>query len=180
MPILGDRQGHSSTIAASCKLDRADFVEAFANCFRGGAVLAERAFDTAPSVVVDCVSVFSALRAQFRAATDVEKMEMLKAYTPLDPGIIAARIVADESQSDGLRAMTADQQRRLIELLVRYAEKFGFDAIFVVRDYTTSDLLASLEARLVADFEAEMMTVYYEVERLAEIQVEAYFAARHL
>lgn len=101
---------------------------------------------------------------------------MLRAYTPLDPRIEAARIVADEKDAVSLDAMTAHQKARLLELLSAYTEKFGLDAIFVVRNYTTASLLASLEARLQTDRETELAVTYGEVERLAEIQVEALFA----
>ncbi|WP_448955799.1 2-oxo-4-hydroxy-4-carboxy-5-ureidoimidazoline decarboxylase [Labrys neptuniae] len=160
--------------ATSRRLDQDGFVSAFGNCFRGGAALAARAFET--GVTIERVAVLTALKAQFRACTSAEKLEMLKAYTPLDPGVRAARIVADENQSDGLRAMTAAQQRRLLELLAVYTEKFGFDAIFVVRNYTTSQLLRALEARSATDLEGELQATYDEVEQLAEIQISAYFS----
>lgn len=158
------------------RFDRAEFVEAFGSCVRGGSVVAGRAFDSAPTAS-DSVSVFNALRAAFRATSDAEKLEMLKVYTPLDPGTRAARIVEDESQSDSLRAMTAAQQSRLLELLAAYREKFGFDVIFVVRNYTTAELLASLETRFTDDVQTELQTTYHEIELLAEILVKAYFDA---
>lgn len=102
---------------------------------------------------------------------------MLKGYTPLDPRIEAAKVVADESQSASLDVMTADQKGRLLELLGAYVEKFGFDAIFVVRNYTTAQLQAALEARIHTDRQTELAVTYGEVELLAEIQVEARFAA---
>lgn len=163
--------------AARGKLDRAGFVEAFGSRFRNGATLAGRAFDAEPDLAIDRASVFQALRAQFRAASDAEKLEILKVYTPLDPIVQATRIVADEERSDGLRAMTASQQRRLLELLKAYTAKFGFDVIFVVRDHTTSSLMAALESRLADDLATELQVTYGHVERLAEIQVEAYFTA---
>lgn len=176
MTASKDGQAKAGTIAP-VKLDRAGFVEAFGSCFRGGEILAERAFDSAPDMAIDSESVLSALLAQFRAAADGEKLTMLKVYTPLDPGTRAARIVSDESQSDGLRAMTAAQQRRLLDLLPVYKDKFGFDVIFVVRNYTTSELLAGLEARIADDLKSQLLITYGEVEQLAEIRVKEYFAA---
>ncbi len=166
-----------SADAARIQLDRAGFVEAFGSRFRNGAALAGRAFDAAPTMAIDGATVFQALREQFRSATEAEKLAILKVYTPLDPIVQATRLVADEERSDGLRAMTASQQRRLLELLKAYTTKFGFDVIFVVRDHTTSSLLATLESRLADDMATELRTTYGHVERLAEIQVEAYFAA---
>lgn len=159
------------------KLDKANFVETFGQCFRNGELLAERAFAGELGPVNDnAYGLFFALRTQFRAASDAERFEVLRGYTPLDPRIQAARIVSDEKDANSLDAMTAGQQARLLELLGTYVKKFGFDAIFTVRNYTTASLLASLEARILTDPETELAVTYSEVERLAEIQVEARFA----
>lgn len=162
--------------AVRAVFDRAGFIEAFGFSFRNGAALAGRAFDGAAAPLVDTQSVFEALRKEFRAASDAERLDMLKAYTPLDPGVKRAQIVESEAQSDGLRAMTTCQQARLLELLARYVEKFGFDAIFVVRNYTTASLLASLEARILDSHETELATTCREVETLAEIHVRSRFS----
>lgn len=159
------------------KLDKANFIGTFGQCFRNGELLAERAFAGELGPVNDnAYGLFFALRTQFRAASDAERFEVLRGYTPLDPRIQAARIVGDEKDANSLDAMTAYQQKKLLELLGAYVEKFGFDAIFVVRNYTTASLLASLEARMLTDPGTEMAVTYSEVERLAEIQVEARFA----
>jgi urate oxidase len=154
-------------------LDRADFMEAFGTCFRNGAFLAGRAYDRATMPLEAPDSVYTALRDQFRAATHAERLKILKGYTPLDPAIKSAQIVESEEQSSGLRAMTASQQARLLDLLPRYAAKFGFDAIFVVRNYSTASLLASLEKRILDSYETELRTTCGEVEQLAGILVRS-------
>ena len=113
------------------------------------------------------------MRDQFRAASHAERLKILKGYTPLDPAIKSAQIVESEEQSSGLRAMTASQQARLLDLLPRYAAKFGFDAIFVVRNYSTASLLASLEKRILDSYETELRTTCGEVEQLAGILVRS-------
>ena len=170
---------NSSTQPLPSRMQRQAFLETFGNCFRNGTTLAGRAFDKGTDAAADTShGLFEILRAEFRAASDAEKFDVLKGYTPLDPRIEAAKIVADESQSASLDAMTADQKGRLLELLGAYVEKFGFDAIFVVRNYTTAQLLAALEARMQTDRQTELAVTYGEVERLAEIQVSARFAGQ--
>lgn len=161
--------------ATEARFDKASFVEKFANCFRGGAALAGHAYDQASGQLADSQAIFAALRRQFRATSEAEKLELLKHYTPLDPAIRSAEIVADETRSERLNRMTAYQQGRLLDLLAAYRHKFGFDAIFVVRAYTTAELLASLEVRVGGDHQAELAITYGEVERLAQMQVEAQF-----
>ncbi|WP_432285712.1 allantoinase PuuE [Aminobacter sp. BA135] len=160
------------------QMDKVGFVETFGQCFRGGELLAERTFDGELAPVNDSpFGLFFALRTQFRAASEAEKFEVLKEYTPLDPRIKAASIVADEKDANSLDVMTAFQQQLLLELLGAHEEKFGFGAIFVVRNYTTASLLASLGARIETDRDTELAVTYGQVERLAEIQVEARFSA---
>jgi 2-oxo-4-hydroxy-4-carboxy--5-ureidoimidazoline (OHCU) decarboxylase len=72
--------------------------------------------------------------------------------------------------------MTSHQKIRLLELLKVYSGKFGFDAIFCVRNYATGQLLAALEQRLETDRATELAVTYAEVEALAEILVEKCFA----
>lgn len=175
MRTLQTAQGKDTTPAPQI-FDRAGFIDIFGASFRNGAFLAERAFDGAKAPLVDAGSIFAALREQFYAASDAERLSVLKAYTPLNPGIKAAQIVMHDRQSSGLRAMTARQQARLLELLARYVRKFGYDAIFVVRNYTTASLLAALETRLLDELGAELHTTYKEVELLAEIHVKARFS----
>ena len=161
------------------ELDEASFVRIFGECFRNGETLAKRAFDGELGPANDSpYGLFFALRTQFRVSSEAEKLAVLKGYTPLNPRIEAARIVEDERQAESLDAMTAHQKSRLLELLEAYSRRFGFDAIFVVRNYTTEQLLASLEQRILADQETELAVTYGEVEKLAEIQVEARFAAQ--
>ena len=156
--------------------DRAGFIEAFGNSFRNGATLAARVFDGAMAPLDGPEAVFSALRAEFRALDAAGRMDVLKAYTPLNPGVKAAEIVAEDPQIPGLRILTASQQQRLLELLPRYTEKFGFDAIFVVPNYTTGTLITTLEARLQDDMETELATTYREVEQLAENHIRTRFS----
>lgn len=168
---------HTATGAGegSVEFDRPGFIEAFGNSFRNGASLAGRAFDRAATPLRSSEAVFSALRDEFRALSDAERLDVLKAYTPLNPGVQAAEIVAEDPITPGLRILTTSQQKHLLELLSRYTEKFGFDVIFVVRNYTTASLIASLEARIQDDIETELATTRREVELLAEIHVRSKF-----
>jgi len=159
------------------RLDKTAFVERFGGIFRNGTWIAERAWEGELSAANDSpYGLFFALRTQFRAGSDAERLDVLKGYTELNNRIKAARIVDHESQAESLDAMTAQQQSRMLDLLDRYVEKFGFGVIFAVRDYTTASLLAALEARTASTREEEMPVTFREVERLGQLQVEAAFA----
>ena len=159
------------------RLDKTAFVERFGGIFRNGTWIAERAWEGELSAANDSpYGLFFALRTQFRAGSDAERLDVLKGYTELNNRIKAARIVDHESQAESLDTMTAQQQSRMLDLLDRYVEKFGFGVIFAVRDYTTATLLAALEARTASTREEEMPVTFREVERLGQLQVEAAFA----
>ena len=160
------------------QMEKPAFMARFGGIFRHGQWIAERAWDGELGPANDSpYGLFFALRTQFRAGTDDERVNVLKGYTELNNRISAARIVEDESQAQSLDVMTARQQSRMLELLDAYVAKFGFGVIFAVRDYTTASLLASLEARTASTRDEELPVAYREVERLAQLQVEAAFAA---
>lgn len=154
------------------KFSRETFVEAFGGCFRNGAEVAGRAYEAlvrGEDYAFD--DIFPALRVQFERLSSDERIPILKAYTPLNARIEAAAIVNDPALSHSLDVMTEGQKAKLLSLLRDYVTRFGFGAIFVVRNYTTAGLLASLEERLENDAKRELMVTCGEVERLAEIQV---------
>ncbi|CDP51224.1 2-oxo-4-hydroxy-4-carb oxy--5-ureidoimidazoline (OHCU) decarboxylase [Devosia sp. DBB001] len=160
------------------QMEKPAFMARFGGIFRNGQWIAERAWDGELGPANDSpYGLFFALRTQFRAGTDDERVNVLKGYTELNNRISAARIVEDEGQAQSLDVMTARQQSRMLELLDAYVAKFGFGVIFAVRDYTTASLLASLEARTASTRDEELPVAYREVERLAQLQVEAAFAA---
>jgi len=158
-------------------LSREAFVEAFGGCVRLGTELAGRAYDIlSRGGAYTANDVFPALWAQFERLTRDEKMPILEAYTPLDARIEAASIVADPALSKSLDVMTQEQKTKLLSLLPEYGRKFGYGAIFVVRNYSTAGLLAALEERFQNDAEHEMAITCGEVARLVEIQVAAAIA----
>ncbi|MFD1940851.1 allantoinase PuuE [Paradevosia shaoguanensis] len=160
------------------QMEKPAFMARFGGIFRNGQWIAERAWDGELGPANDSpYGLFFALRTQFRSGTDDERVNVLKGYTELNNRISAARIVEDEAQAQSLDVMTARQQSRMLELLDAYVAKFGFGVIFAVRDYTTASLLASLEARTASTRDEELPVAYREVERLAQLQVEAAFAA---
>ncbi|MGB3028201.1 allantoinase PuuE [Paradevosia shaoguanensis] len=160
------------------QMEKPAFMAKFGGIFRNGQWIAERAWDGELGPANDSpYGLFFALRTQFRAGTDDERVNVLKGYTELNNRISAARIVEDEAQAQSLDVMTARQQSRMLELLDAYVAKFGFGVIFAVRDYTTASLLASLEARTASTRDEELPVAYREVERLAQLQVEAAFSA---
>jgi len=159
------------------KLSRQAFIETFGACFRNGADLAGRAYDAlSRRGHYTSNDIFPVLCTEFERLSSAERMPILQAYTPLDARIEAAAIVAEPGLSRSLDVMTEGQKAKLLRLLGEYCRKFGYGAIFVVRNYSTASLLSALDERFQNDAGREMMIACGEVERLAEIQIAAAIA----
>lgn len=152
--------------------DRTMFLKTFAHVFRNGNWIAEQAWDSG-KIEDSPMGIFLALREQFRKATDEQRLHVVKGSTALDIRVNAARIVADEKDSESLDVLTQRQKTKLLELFETYRRKFGFDVIFHVRNYTTASLTQSLEERLKKDRPSEMAITYSEVEGIALMYIEA-------
>jgi urate oxidase len=158
-------------------MDKAAFVETFGSIYEHSPWIAERAWEAELAPVNDTATGLAfALRCQFRGANEGERQAVIGAYSSLDGRIKAARLIDDPKGAESLDVMTASQQQQLLELLAAYQQRFGYGAVFVVRDYGTADLLQTLAARLRNDPETELAVASREVERLALLRVEAAFA----
>lgn len=184
MPVQGEMQGGEAGLAEApafvpSRLSRAEFVAAFGHVFRNGAWISEQAWDAELTAANDTPEgVFAALRAQFRAASDAQRLDVIRGSTPLELRVNVARIVDDPRDSELVDVLTAAQQARLLELFEAYRGKFGFDVIFLVRNYTTASLLRSLEERLGYDYDRELALTLAEVEALAQMYIGMVFVER--
>jgi len=161
------------------RLSRDEFVATFSHVFRNGVWIAERAWDSGLLPANDSpFGVFFAMRTQFRSGSDELRLAVVKGSTPLDVRVHKARIVDDPRDSETMDVLTAAQKERLLELFEAYRQKFGFDVIFLVRNYTTASLLQALEERLLLDREREMAITFSEVEGLARMYIEMTFESR--
>ena len=158
-------------------LDRAAFVARFGGIFEHSPWVAERACPKRP--FRDVAALHGAMAAILRAATDEEKLGLLRAH-PMLAGkeMTEDRLTADskgEQGSAGLDRLAPDEFKRLAELNTSYSAKYGFPFIIAVRGRTKDQILAAFEARLKSEAKPEFETALAEVEKIARIRLDRLF-----
>lgn len=163
------------------QMDRDAFIARFGSIYEHSPWIAERAWDGEMGPANDtALGLAFALRCQFRMASNEERLGVLRAHPDLAGKLAAAkRLTADstaEQASAGLDALTDEERARFTTLNAAYTEKFGFPFIIAVRDNTKATILAAFEQRLANSAEQEFATACAQVERIAQLRLEAILA----
>lgn len=162
-------------------LDRTTFVTRYGGVFEHSPFLAERAFDAgAVQEPLSAGSVHGALAAQFLAASEAERLGVLRAHPDLAGKLAIAGGLTEDSRKEqagaGLDRLSPEEHARFTALNTAYVEKFGFPFIIAVRGLTKDDILAAFERRVHNDAAEELKTAAAEVEKIARLRLEALFA----
>jgi urate oxidase len=160
------------------QLDRETFVQRFGSIFEHSSWIAERAFDGELSPANDtAIGLHFALRTQFRAASDDERLKVLISHPDLGGKLAAAKRLTVESineqASAGLDMLTDEERRIFTELNENYTTKFSFPFIIAVKDNTKASILEAFKRRLENDRETEFRTACTQVERIAYLRLKA-------
>jgi chitin deacetylase len=159
-------------------MDRATFVTTFGGIYEHSPWVAERAHALELGPAHDsALGLANAFARAFRAASDAERMGVLRAHPDLAGKLAAAkRLTADstaEQASAGLDALTDDERATFQRLNTDYVAKHGFPFIIAVRDNTKASILAAFHQRLNNDTATEFTTACAQVERIAELRLHA-------
>ncbi|MDW3224091.1 MAG: allantoinase PuuE [Paracoccaceae bacterium] len=159
-------------------LKKPDFIEKFGNIFEHSEWLAERAFDLELGPAHDTATgLHSAMARMFRSATLEERMDVLRAHPDLAGKLaVAKRLTAEssgEQASAGLDGLTDDENATFEKLNTSYMQKHGFPFIIAVKDHNKAGILRAFKRRLAQETDAEFDEACRQVERIAEIRLEA-------
>ncbi len=155
----------------------AEFVTEFGGIYEHSPWIAERAHGLELGPAHDTATgVHSALTRIFRAASEAERLGVLRAHPDLAGKLAAAKRLTVESTSEqasaGLDALT-DEDRAVFTRLNRdYMEKHGFPFIIAVRDHTRTTILTAFERRLHNDTATEFAEACRQVERIADLRLQ--------
>jgi OHCU decarboxylase len=160
------------------QLDRETFVNRFGSIFEHSPWIAERTFDGELSQANDTASgLHFALRTQFRAASDDDRLKVLVAHPDLAGKLAAAKRLSAESTNEqasaGLDMLTDEERKIFSELNEKYTTKFCFPFIIAVKDNTKASILEAFKRRLENDRESEFQTACSQVERIAYLRLKA-------
>ncbi len=158
-------------------MDRARFVARFGGIFEHSPWVAEQAHALELGPAHDSAAgLHNALARAFRAASDAERLGVLRAHPDLAGKLAAAkRLTADstaEQASAGLDALTDEERATFQRLNADYVAKHGFPFIIAVRDHDKAAILAAFHTRIDNDTETEFATACAQVERIAQLRLK--------
>ena len=159
-------------------MDRADFVTRFGGVFEHSAWIAERAFDN--NSLPDRLSadwLHRTLSAEFRSASEDERMDVLRAHPDLAGKLAVAGGLTEDSRQEqagaGLDRLTEAEFARFTDLNTRYHARFGFPFIIAVKGLTKQEILHAFENRIHHTRAEEFAAACHEVEKIARLRLEA-------
>jgi len=159
-------------------MSRADFVGRFGGVFEHSPFIAERAYDAgAISEPLTSGGVHAALARFFRAASETERLGVLRAHPDLAGRLAIAGELTEDSRKEqagaGLDRLSPAEHARFTELNAGYVSKFGFPFIIAVKGLGTEDILTAFETRIDNDRDTEFATATAQVEKIALLRLQS-------
>lgn len=163
--------------ARPSQMERDEFVQAFGGIFEHSSWIAERAFEAELALANDtAVGLHAALNAQFRLASDEERLKVLNAHPDLAGKLATAKKLTKESTNEqasaGLDALTDEERETFTKLNADYTAKFGFPFIIAVKGLNKAQILDAFLTRINNDAEQEFKTACRQVEKIARLRLD--------
>ena len=154
-----------------------EFVQRFGGIFEHSPWIAERAYELELGAAHDTAGgLHNALCRVFRAASEAERLQVLKAHPDLAGRLAAARRLTPESTKEqasaGLDALTDKERELFSKLNAAYVTTFGFPFIIAVKGRTKDEILAAFEARIGNSRADEFATACAQVEQIALLRLK--------
>jgi 2-oxo-4-hydroxy-4-carboxy-5-ureidoimidazoline decarboxylase len=156
------------------RLPREAFAARLGAIYEHSPWVAERAFGARPFDSIDVLH--ATMQGVVAAASDAERLELLRAHPELAGRLAAARLTEhsrNEQAGAGLDRVTEEERSTMQELNDRYREKFGFPFIVAVKGLDWAAIIERMRSRLPNTREAEIETALAEVGRIARFRLEA-------
>ncbi|AYM58023.1 2-oxo-4-hydroxy-4-carboxy-5-ureidoimidazoline decarboxylase [Agrobacterium fabrum] len=155
---------------------REEFVARFGGVFEHSPFIAERAYDAGGAgLELTAKAVHGALCAQFRVASEAERLGVLRAHPDLAGKLaIAGELTADsrnEQAGAGLDRLSPQEHARFTQLNSAYTEKFGFPFIIAVKGLNRHDILSAFDTRIDNNAAREFATATGQVEKIAWLRL---------
>ncbi|WP_420862377.1 allantoinase PuuE [Algirhabdus cladophorae] len=159
------------------EMDRDTFVSAYGGIFEHSAWIAERAFELELGPAHDTAGgLHHALTRMFRSASEVERLDVLKAHPDLAGKLAAAKRLTAQSSTEqasvGLDLLSDAERETFTKLNQAYVAKHGFPFIIAVRDFDKAGILAAFKARLDNATDVEFSAACAQVERIAHLRLK--------
>ncbi|WP_112872744.1 allantoinase PuuE [Paracoccus endophyticus] len=158
------------------QMGRDDFVARFGGIYEHSPWIAERVWDGEMGAAHDSAAGLAGAMARvFRAASDQERLGVLRAHPDLAGKLAAARrLTADsaaEQASAGLDALTDAERADFTRLNAAYVARHGFPFIIAVRDHDRAGIMRAMAARVDNDSATERAEAERQVMRIADLRL---------
>jgi len=151
-------------------MDKAEFVQTYADIFEHSPWVPERAFARGP--FADKFSLLAAFIAVVDEAGEDMQLGLIRAHPELGARIALTDASTAEQQGAGLKNLTEAEFAQFTALNAAYRQKFGFPFVICVRRHTKSSILAAFAERLAHDPAAERATALAEIAEIAKLRLE--------
>lgn len=163
----------SKAIARINALDRAGFVALLGSLYEHSPWAAAGAFEQRP--FKDGEALRAALRLTVDRASDIQRLDLIRAHPVLAGGRVAARALTASSMSEqasvGLDRLTDAETATWARLNAAYQTKFGFPFIICVRLHMKAEILAALERRLSSTPQQEFGEAIAQIHDIARLRL---------
>ncbi len=155
-----------------------EFLGHFGGIYEHSAWVAERAFALELGPAHDTATgLANAMARAFRSASHDERLAVLNAHPDLAGKLAAAKRLTPESTAEqasaGLDALTDEERATFTALNSVYMDRHGFPFIIAVRDHSKKEIMSAMRKRIEHDTTREFATACTQVERIAELRLQA-------
>lgn len=150
-------------------LPREDFNRTIGSVFEHSPWVAARSESQRP--FANREELHQALCASVRAATEEEKLALIRAHPDLVGRAVLTSESAAEQESAGLDHLSPNDREKFREFNQRYGEKFGFPFVICARLNGKESILRAFQTRLENTPAEEIATALSEIEKIAELRL---------
>jgi len=151
-------------------LDQSAFVASLGWVFEDSPWVAERAWADRPFESLE--TLHEVMSQQVLDASREEQLQLLRAHPDLGSRARMSDASVGEQTGAGLDRLSPEEFTRLQANNEAYRKRFGFPFLFAVKGSTKHEILAALESRLNATWDAEFETALEQVFRIAGFRLE--------
>jgi OHCU decarboxylase len=161
-------------IRDAATLDREAFVARFGGVFEDSPWIAAAAWDARPFARV--AELHAAMVAVVDAAPREQRLALIRAHPELaGKAAIAGELTPESTREQvaaGLDRLTPQQHADVLALTAAYRERFSFPFVVCAREHTADSIIATAQARLAHDADAEERTALAEIAKIAALRLD--------
>jgi 2-oxo-4-hydroxy-4-carboxy-5-ureidoimidazoline decarboxylase len=150
-----------------------DFISLFGGVYEHSPWVAEAVASQRPFADRDDLIV--AMRSVVEAASDEQKLTLIRAHPDLAGKLARAGALTEESKREqaglGLDRLTDEEFEAFTDFNERYRERFGFPFIICARLTTKQGVLDAFAKRIGQTSEEEMRTALQEIHHIARLRM---------